>query len=66
MTIQELYELIKQKKESAINDLMREQAKLIIGKPVETEFLSALRGEIDAYTDVLCLIESSGVLENDK
>ena len=63
MTIQELYELIKQKKESAINDLMREQAKLIIGKPVETEFLSALRGEIDAYTDVLILIESSGVLD---
>jgi len=25
--------------------------------------LKELNGEIDAYTDVLCLIESSGVLE---
>ena len=63
MTLKELYETIKKKKENAINDLMREQAKLIKGKPVETEFLSALRGEIDAYTDVIYLLESSGELE---
>ena len=24
-----------------------------------------LKGEIEAYTDIICLIESSGVLKND-
>lgn len=73
-TIQEIYELIKQKKESAERDLKRTK-KLIDeeewdymedeGKHSNNVVKYAnIRGEIEAYTDVLCLIESRGVLDD--
>ncbi len=51
MTSKELYETIKQKRESAENDL-----KMIMS---DNNKRLLLVGEIDAYTDVLCLLESS-------
>lgn len=78
MTIQEIYELIKQKKESAVNDLRHKMAQVSklcaeltydeLQQCAEYDNLkdkeNKLIGEIDAYTDVLCLIESSGVLDD--
>jgi len=61
MDIKELYETIKQKKESAENnlkELVNETKSLII-----TDLKAEIKGEIKAYTDIICLIESSGVLE---
>ena len=67
-TLQEIYELIKQKKENAERDLETTRPKALIEKnDAEYELLimklKELKGEIEAYTDVLCLIESSGVLD---
>lgn len=69
MTTQELYETIKEKKESAERDLETTRPKALIEKnDAEYELLimklKELNGEIDAYTDVLCLIESSGLLNS--
>ena len=74
MTIQELYELIKQKKENAYNHFERiykqrvymQREKSIISYEYESVVKqeSELKGEIDAYTDVLCLIESSGDIDD--
>lgn len=58
-TLKEIYELIQQKKQNALNDLNGYAPK------TPAEFMK-LRGEIDAYTDVLILIETSKVLENEK
>ena len=57
-TINEIYELIKQKKENALIDL-----KLNERNPLKS---FNLQGEIDAYTDIICLIESSGLINQDK
>ena len=65
MTKQELIKILDEKIENTINALTREQSKLIKGKPVETEYLSALRGKIDAYTDIKNLLENE-VLEDGK
>ena len=68
-TIEEIYILIKQKKENAERDreTKREKARI---EENDAEYgllimeLEELDGEIDAYTDILCLIESSGVLDD--
>lgn len=57
-TLKEIYELIQQKKENALNDLNSYAPK------TPAEFMK-LKGEIEAYTDVLVLIETSEVLENE-
>ena len=69
-TINEIYELIKQKRENAERD--RQISYNIIEEAKNSEeYLDAkmhskeLTGEIDAYTDVICLIESSQVLEDE-
>ena len=64
MTIQEIYELIKQKIENTIND--RERYCMPLGKeqPIKDFAIKyLLEGEINAYTDILCLIESSGEIK---
>jgi hypothetical protein len=66
-TINDIYELLKQKRENAIND--REKYCMPLGKkqPIKDFAIKCkLEGEIDAYTDVLILIETSKVLENEK
>ena len=63
MTLKELYETIKQKKENAeyhYNRMIIEEKE---GKEVKATRL-ILKGEIEAYTDVLCLIESSGEIDD--
>lgn len=52
-TIKEVYELIKEKRGNAIVDLSN--------CPLEKR--DELKGEIDAYYDVMVLIENSGLLE---
>ena len=70
MTVKEIYELIKEKRDNAKSHLERNggitKANCIDekGYPLLRTGLE-LKGEIEAYTDVICLIESSGVL-NDK
>ena len=61
-TINEIYELIQQKKENAKNDLQYERFKI---KPSINK-VNRLIGEINAYTDIAILIETSGVLDNAK
>ena len=67
MTKQELIKILDEKIENASNDF--ERTVKIMGrvsgneKEYYTPHFHALRGEIDAYTDVICLIESSGVLD---
>ena len=75
MTLKEIYELIKQKKENAENEIkahykeayeMFKRKELTQVKEIEIELKDReLKGEIEAYTDVLILIESSEVLENE-
>lgn len=55
MTIKELYETIKQKKDNALNHLKQEAQKPQPRSHLQIE----LNGEISAYNDVLALIESS-------
>lgn len=69
MTIQEIYELIKEKRDNARNDrerVCKQNYEYINGAKVyhvsNEEY--ELKGEIDAYTDILCLIESSGDLDD--
>lgn len=55
-TINEIYDLIKQKKDNAQRDFEIEK---------DREKANRLYGELCAYVDVICLIESSQVLENE-
>ena len=67
MTIQDIYELTKLKKENAELHYTR-IIKLHNSIPMEIkerDLLNNLKGEIEAYTDVKILIETSGVLEDD-
>ena len=64
MDIKELYKIIKQKKESAKNEMIR------INKENEDGFLlqdlmklQRVKGNYNAYVDILCLIESRGALK---
>ena len=58
ITMDELLELIKQKKYSAVNDLEYETQEYKCGKSYDTGKIDELNGEINAYTDLICLIES--------
>ena len=70
MTLKELYETIKKKKDNAERD-SEKQHNLFLkvereDKATDGEILKKyfkFKGEVDAYTDVLCLIESSGELK---
>lgn len=57
-TINEIYDLIKEKKFNAENDLYREKTRVYSSTKKQYE----LKGEIEAYEDVLNLIETSQVL----
>lgn len=57
-TINEIYELLKQKKENALNDLTRERMR----QYSSAKKILKLEGEIEAYQDVIVLIETSEVL----
>ena len=66
-TINEIYELIKQKRENAFNH--RERVCMPLGKETTINDLALkfkLEGTVDAYTDVIALIESSGLVNQDK
>lgn len=64
MTIQELYETIKQKKENAGNHLTR-LIEIEKKDRLDPE-LNRVAGQNEALLDVIILIETSGVLNNDK
>lgn len=57
-TIDDIYRLIIYKRECALNELQREKENKTLREN--------LFGEIDAYTDILVLIETSQVLKEDK
>ena len=57
-TINEIHELIQQKRQNAFNDLLGV-------KPHTPSEHNKLLGEIEAYDDVLWLIETSRVLEKE-
>ncbi len=60
-TINEIYKLLLEKKENALNDLTGEQLR----KYPSNKKILKLQGEIEAYTDVINLIETSQVLANE-
>lgn len=66
-TIEEVMDLLEQKRENAKAEIDRAyQEKTLIknGQPnIDTYEISRLGGEYDAYTDVICLIASSHLLE---
>ena len=57
-TINDIYELLKQKKENALNDITRERMRQY---PSNKKILM-LQGEIEAYQDTITLLETSEVL----
>ena len=58
-TINEIHNLLKQKEENALNDLTRERMRQY---PSSKKILR-LEGEIEAYKDVIVLLETSEVLD---
>lgn len=69
-TIEEIYKLIVIKRDNAINDKERTHKNNYIcinGKKIYnvSDKEHELKGEIEAYTDVLCLLESSGVVDDE-
>ena len=60
-TIQEIYTIIWEKRENAEKHYLRESK--TSRTPIDKRMLSLLEGEIEAYTDVLILIETSEVLK---
>ena len=66
-TIEEVYTLLNEKIENALNQkhaIYEEMKKDEIKEQHYDCIYQKLKGEIDAYTDILCLIESSGVLDD--
>ena len=61
-TIDDIYRLITYKRECAINEAHGEAKK---GKERDRMFIERLYGEIDAYTDILILIETSHILKEE-
>ena len=61
-TLKEIYELIKEKYKNANADMLR----TLDEKVRDNQKLYQLKGEVLAYYDVLLLIESSEVLENER
>ena len=64
-TIKEIYEIIVKKRNSAYNHYTRIKNTHNSISVEEKYLLNNLKGEIEAYTDVLALLESSGVVENE-
>jgi len=66
-TIEEVMNLLEQKKQNAINEIERIIPPRCSGKTL-TAMMQRQRilGEIDAYTDVICLIASSHLLEGEE
>lgn len=66
-TIQEVMDLLEQKRESAKLDMKRYYENLKTVKDqvsfVSRDNINRLSGEYDAYTDVICLIASSHLLD---
>ena len=60
-TINEIYELIEQQRDSAANDYNREYARKYPSK----EKLAILKGELMTYDGVLVLIKTSEVLDKE-
>lgn len=60
-TINEIYELLKQKKENALNDLTRERMR----QYSSNKKMLQLQGEIEAYQDTITLIETSDILNKE-
>lgn len=58
-SVNEIYDLLKQKEENALNDYHREHSRQY---PSNKKLLK-LQGEIAAYQDVITLLETSEVLE---
>lgn len=57
--INEIYKILNNKRENAFNDIMYERNRQY---PSNKKILR-LQGEIEAYTDVIILIESSQILD---
>lgn len=74
-TIKEIYEIIVKKRNNAIDDYIAtnnfcknkpfNQNESIVEAIKPSCELVRLKGEIEAYTDVLALLESSGVVEDE-
>ena len=62
-SIEEIYHLIIEKKKNAENHYIRESK--TSRTPNDGRMLDMLEGEIKAYTDILILLETSGVVENE-
>ena len=60
-TINEIYKLLLEKQENALNDLTGEQLR----KYPSNKKILKLQGEIEAYTDVINLIKTSQVLADE-
>ena len=58
MEITDVYELIKEKRHNAFKDKL---SKNILS--IDNPYIRELKGEIDAYDDVILLIENSGLLK---
>lgn len=65
-TIDEIYNIIIEKRRNARNDRERKRNDLSNSKEWRDNESIILYGEIEAYTDVICLIESSQILKEDK
>lgn len=65
-TIQEVMDLLEQKRENAkreIDGIYRKINKNLADATIYSNKLNRLNGEYDAYTDVICLIASSHLLD---
>lgn len=63
-TIKEVYDIIKEKEDSARKHLDRLLTYIPSStEPIKDPVCNQLQGCIDAYRDVLCLMESSHLLE---
>ena len=61
-SINEVYNILNKKRENALNDRDRERNKPICDIVV----LERLYGEIEAYTDIIILLETSGLVEDEQ
>lgn len=65
-SIEEIYHLLIQKKENARNDMHRIMEENKDGFVIEDLMkLQRVEGNYNAYTDILILLETSGVVENE-
>ena len=60
--VQELYNLIREKRENALNDLTRERCQR---KYPSTKRQYMLQGEIAAYTDICVIMEHCGLIKTE-